>query len=251
MVYWERGDVDYTIRMTEETIALGEQADFAVVQAMNRWFLAWIYGALGDFDKGFAIGDEVLAQDKAFSPLWLRYSAPLLAELYILKGDLVKAEELITQEEEVDEEMNPIFVYFYLRSKSRIALAKRSLDEALNLAQEILTMAQTSGSLYYLEDLYFHGQMLLEMGHDDESYEALIAAREWAKEQGSKWTLWRILVAVSTIERRRGNIEEAEQTLTEARENLTYITNHISDPVLRAKFIEQPGVSEVLQPIKP
>jgi len=251
MVYWERGDIDYTIRLTEETIALGEQADFAVVQAMNRWFLVWIYGALGDFDKGFAIGDEVLAQTKAFSPLWLRYSPPLLAELYILKGDLVKAEELITQNEEVDEEMNPIFVYFYLRSKSRIASAKGSFEEALNLAQEILTMAQTSGSLYYLEDLYFHGLMLLEIGHDDESYEALIAAREWAKEQGSKWTLWRILVAVSTIERRRGNIEEAERVMTEARENLTYIANHISDPVLRAKFIEQPGISELFQPIKP
>jgi len=245
MVYWERGDVDYTIRLMEETIALGEQADFAVVQIMNRWFLAWIYSTLGDFDKGFAIADEVLAQEKTFSPLWLRYSAPLLAELYILTGDLVKAEELITQAEEVDEEMNPIFVYFYLRSKSRIALAKGSFMDALNLAREIITMAQTSGSLYYLEDFYFHGQVLLEMGHDDESYEALIAARDQAKEQGSRWSLWKILGALSTIERRRGNIEEAERDLTEARENIAYIAEHIGDPKLREKFLQQLEVMKV------
>jgi len=71
-------------------------------------------------------------------------------------------------------------------------------------------------------------QMLLEKGHDDESYEALIAVRERAKEQGSKWSLWRILVTISTNERWRGNVEEAERALIEARENITYITDHIS-----------------------
>jgi ATP/maltotriose-dependent transcriptional regulator MalT len=251
IIYWERGEVDKTILSSKETIALGEEANFAVVQAMNRWFLAWTYGALGDFRKAFSIADEALSQPSPFTPLWQRYSPSLLAELYTLKGDLVKAKELTSQIEEIDEDMNPIFFYFILRSRCRIALAKGQHDGALKLAHEIITNAQTTGSLYYLEDHYFHGKVLLEMGHDDESYDALLSARGKAKEQDSKWSLWRILVAISRIEHLRGNIDEAERALTEARENITFISDHISDPELRAMFLEQPAVSMVFQPIKP
>jgi predicted ATPase/class 3 adenylate cyclase len=247
LIYWERGEVDHTIRIMEETIALGEQADFAVVQAMNSWFMAWVYGALGDFEKGFSIANEMLTQSEAFSPLWLRYSPPLMAELLILTGDLTRAEEMILQAEPIDEEMNPIFVYFYLRSKCKIALAKGRLEEAYQLVQEILTKSQTYGSLFYLEDLYLHGQVLLEMGHDDKSYKALITARDKAKEQGSKWSLWMIQTAMSEIERRFGKIEEAERSIKEARENLTDIADHISDPKLQEKFLQQPEIHKVFE----
>ena len=251
LIYWERGEVDHAIKLTEETISLGEQADFAVVQAMNRWFLAWIYGTLGDFDRGFAIANEVLSEAEIFSTLWLRYSPPLLAELYLLKGDLAKAEELIMQDEEIDEEMNPLFVYFYLRSKSRIALAYGRFERALNLAQEILAMNQTYGGLFYLEDLYFHGHVLLAMGREDESYQALNIARHKAEEQDSKWSLWRILVEISKIERQRGNNEEADRTLTAARQKLDYIIEHISDPEQRSSFLAQLEARAVHEPIKP
>jgi hypothetical protein len=88
-----------------------------------------------------------------------------------------------------------------------------------------------------------HGQVLMEMGHDDESYESLSAVLDKAREQGSKWSLWSILVVISTIERRRGNIEAVERALTEARENIEYISDNISYPVLRANFIEQPEIN--------
>ena len=111
-------------------------------------------------------------------------------------------------------------------------------------------MIHTSGNLYFLEDLYFYGQVLRAMGRDDESYQALITARDKAKEQGSKWTLWRILVAISEIEHQRGNTEEADRRLTEARNNLAYIADHISDPELRSTFLEQPEVRMVNETLK-
>jgi hypothetical protein len=120
----------------------------------------------------------------------------------------------------------------------------------LKLAQEMLTMNQTYGGLFYLEDLYFHGHVLLAMGREEESFQALITAREKAKEQGSRWSLWRILAAISEIERRRGNTEEAERTLTEARNNLDYIIEHISDPKLWSSFLDQPEVRAVHEYIK-
>jgi len=95
-----------------------------------------------------------------------------------------------------------------------------------------------------------HGQVLMEMGHDDESYESLSAVLDKAREQGSKWSLWSILVVISTIERRHGNIEAVERALTEARENIEYISDYISYPVLRTNFIEQPEISGVFKPIK-
>jgi len=95
-----------------------------------------------------------------------------------------------------------------------------------------------------------HDQVLMEMGRDDESYESLNAAHDKAREQGVKWSLWRVLVVISTIERRRGNISASERKLTEARENIEYISDNISYPVLRANFIEQPEISGGFKPIQ-
>ena len=249
LIYLERGDVEQAIQMMKETISLGQQAGFIVVQVMNRWFLAWVYAALGAFDKGFEIALEIieqLSQVETFSSLWQRYSIPLMAELFILKGEISKAEEQLSLGEDIDMEMNSIFAYFYLRTKSRVALARQNFDQALLLAQEMVSLIHTSGSLYFLEDLYFHGLVLLEMGRIEQGYETLMEARERAKTQGSKWTMWKILTALCRVERQRGDSAAAEKLITEARENIFYIADHIGDEDLRTTFLEQPEVREVI-----
>jgi len=249
LIYWERGDVEQAFQMMNETISLGQQAGFIIVQIMNRWFLAWIYAALGAFDKGFEIAGEIigqLPQVETFSSLWQRYSIPLMAELFILKGEISKAEEQLSQGEDIDMEMNAIFAYFYLRTKSRVALARKNFDQALKLAQEMVSLIHTSGSLYYLEDLYFRGIVLIEMGRLEQGYETLMEARERAKTQGSKWTMWKILTALYQVERQRGDSSAAEKLLNEARENIIYIADHIGDEGLRTTFLAQPEVMEVL-----
>jgi tetratricopeptide (TPR) repeat protein len=249
LIYWERGDVDNAIQMMKETVSLGQQAGFIVVQVMNRWFLAWVYAALGAFDKGFEIAGEIigqLSQVETFSSLWQRYSIPLVAELFIQKGEISKAEEQLSQGEDIDREMNAIFAYFYLRTKSRVALARQNYNQALLLAQEMVSLIHTSGSLYFLEDLYFLGLVLLEMGRGDEGYATLKESLERAKTQGSKWTMWKILAALSQVERQHGDSAAAEQLLNEARENIAYIADHIADEDLRTTFLKQPEVRDVL-----
>ena len=55
---------------------------------------------------------------------------------------------------------------------------------------------------------------------------------------------------ISTLERRRGNMDEVENTLAEARENLAYIVDHIGDPELKSTFLDQPDVRMVYETLK-
>ncbi len=101
---------------------------------------------------------------------------------------------------------------------------------------------------YVPDALYLKSQALLAQGRREEAREILVEARTAAEALGSRRTLWEILLALSQIEKERGDPEEAEEMRRRARQIVEYIADHAGTSTLRASFLNLPRVRAVLEP---
>jgi hypothetical protein len=77
----------------------------------------------------------------------------------------------------------------------------------------------------------------LEQGR--QAYDTLMQARAIAMEQNSRRSLWALLLDLADLEQDPNSAKEMRE---QAHQIITYISEHISDPGLRGKFLSLPRV---------
>ncbi|MCP4536633.1 MAG: hypothetical protein GY832_05760, partial [Chloroflexi bacterium] len=97
LVHWESGKLDQAISVMEESIRLGTLAGFLPPQANTRSDLAALYGDLGAVERGLEIIQLALSIAETQNPLQRGHALGILGQLYLLNGDLAKAQAAIDQ----------------------------------------------------------------------------------------------------------------------------------------------------------
>ena len=100
---------------------------------------------------------------------------------------------------------------------------------------------------YMPEALYLQGRAFAALGQSDIAGERLQEARAAAEAIGSRRTLWPILFSLSQLQ---SDQDEALRLRQQAREIIHYISRHIDTTDLRATFLNQPHVKEVLNSVE-
>jgi len=239
--YWERGEVSQAIRVMEESIRLGELSGFTIPQAYTRADLATVFGNLGALDLAFETTKQ--ASDPAERDLYEAYTQGVFAHLYVLSGDLSKAEAIIEKYTEHLSEISKDYLNTYIPiifADIELALGKSNFDYALDQLAVLLKVLRKSGMLSQVPNaLYLQAQALRGLDQIQKARGRLLEARVEAESIGSHWMLW---MTLATLSQHEPNPSEAERLRKEASKYVESIADHIDQPELQASFLNLPEV---------
>lgn len=244
----ERGEFSRAIEANEECIRLGKQANFLASQTYPRAKLAQIYMELGSLDQAMQLVQEALVLSREHIPTHLVQGLGLLARLQIRMGDLAEAEAAIDAGKN-----NPYrksWMVFYLPvlfAEAELALQQGRPSEALAVMEDLIARLHSYGMRLHLpEALYLQGQVLLGLKQAGAARGCFLEAQAAAQAMGSRRSLWRILLALSQLEK---GPTQAGLWLQEARQMLEFSLTHLEarHTSLRETFSAQAEVRTVIQ----
>jgi tetratricopeptide (TPR) repeat protein len=237
------------IKTLQDGLPLAEQANFAPPQITNPARLAWIYGYLGDVERGFDLARLALATSDEFR----RYRGvvlAVLARLHLYNGNLAKATTALEEAHSAldTDDIYEILVSLFVQSAGEIALASKEYDRVLKLTGKTIASMHDFGIRLFLYDiLHLRGRALFGLGRIGEASSVLAEAQTEAEELGSRRSLLLILPTRIEVEVQDGNMGEAETLRKQVQEIIRFIDNHIGQPQLRASFRELPIVLAMLK----
>ncbi len=248
LVHMEWGQADDAIAALQEAIQLGEQSGFFDAIVSARAYLGLIYAHLGDIGRGLELARLAVARAE---PVPSVQATPLamLASLHVLKGDLAEAGSLI-QEAQLKLSPNLFSSYAFIWvmfADAELAIASRDYARAEDLMNNLLSLLRPAQARpFILNALSLTGRALMGSGKSDEAREHLAEALDMADVLGSRRTLLSVLIDLSQLEARCGNLAEAERLGRQARRTIEYTAGHIGVPELRAAFLNLPHVRAIL-----
>ena len=249
LAHWERGDVSAAIATMEESIHLAEMANFLPPQANTRGELAILYGELGAINRGLELVQQALHLAETQNAAQVGHSLGILARLHLFQGDVTSAQAAIDRAK-ADPYRESWRVLFHpvALAEVELALKRENWERALAVASTFLAELRQSGLRLRIPGvLCLQAQALQGLDQDQEARDRLLEALAEAKAVGSRWTLWRILHALSQLE---ADPVQAEQWRLEAREVVDTIAGRIDQAALRASFLDLPEVQSVLQTVE-
>jgi tetratricopeptide (TPR) repeat protein len=244
-VYWDRGQPDQAIAVMQECLRLGDLANYLTPQVSVRADLAAVYGSLGAIEQGLEAAHLAMTVAETQMPVFRPYVLTKLAQLHLQQGQLSEAEAAVDQgKKDLNQEGAPILFKIILLAEAELALRQGDYERALAATGVLLaTLNQAGMRAYMLEVLYLRGQILRAMGQTEAARKTLLEAQAEAEAIGSRRMLWQILSALSQLET---DPTEAERLHKQAQEIVAYIADNISEPELRASFLDLPQVQAVL-----
>jgi hypothetical protein len=183
------------------------------------------------------------------NPLPQFYVLGILAQLHLWAGHLVEAETLISQGKQDPNNLAALPVYALTIPLADLKLALRQGDyqRAATDSNVLLAQLRQSGVRSQIPKvLYLQGQACLGLGQVETARERLSQARAEAETIGSRRMLWQILFALSRLET---DPTQANRLRQQGQELVETIAGNISDPDLRASFLDLATIDKIL--IKP
>lgn len=247
-VYWDWGEPQRAITLTETAIRQAREVGFAAAAAISGAFLGFVYSELGAFDRAQQIIEQgwqaVSGVMDAFAPALLTARALLSLE----QGDLAKAEVEVAALQSTEQTLNPFIMIFYRGAPAWLALAQRRFEKALEFADEALVrLTELDIHRTYAELLLLKAQAMIGLERWQEARSVLLTAIEDASRRNYRRLLWRLQAALARVASAEGRVDEAESLLAEAQTIVEYIAGTITDPDLAASFRSRPEVMAVLQ----
>lgn len=246
-VYWDRGEAQRAIDVTEIAIRQARRIGFAGA-AISGALLGLIFADLGAYERAseaLAQGWQVLGGSKnGFDSALLAAQAQLSLE----QGDLAGAETAVATLAELERSRNPFMMIFYRSTSSRLALAQKQYEKALARADEDLA-ALTSLEIERSrsEILLLKAQALAGLERWQEARSMLGEGITAAEQGGYRRLLWRLLAALAQVETACGRPSEAASSLAQARAQIEFIAGNLTDPALADSFRSRPDVMAVLR----
>lgn len=249
LILIDQGEMGKAITIIDESLELAEQCGNLAVLGGNRATLGWIYGLLGQEDRGIATTTHAVEVGRQF-PLIYPLTQAILARLHIQQGNLEAAQIEIDEAAEHAVSSSPslpILVTVRL-AIAELDLVRGNYEQARQQCDKLIDhLHRYQMQPLRADALYTKGQALLGLNESDAAYEVLQQARAEADRIGARWMLWQVLFSLSQIEAQRGNHQEAHALHRQACDLLLYIADHIGDDALRKSFLGRAAVRAVLE----
>ncbi len=172
-IYWDRGQAEQAITITEKAITLAEQAGFVVPQVIGRADLAIVYTELGAFKRALEIGHLALKVQAERMPASIPYNLASLVHTYVLQGNFDEAKAMMDRHKQsMTSGAIPAFVIPATLAEGEFLLANGDLDEARQVLDTLLTtLNEAQMHVYVPQTLYLLGQTLLGLGDTEAGHQ--------------------------------------------------------------------------------
>jgi tetratricopeptide (TPR) repeat protein len=241
------GHVTEAIAAMEDAIRTAVSG-FQAPLAFTRADLGALYGDLGLVARGVELGELAYAAGRNQAAVMVLWSTSILGHLYLLDGQVARAEELIIQANQgtsiTDQES--LFGGANILAEAELWLAKNDCARAIQACDRLIEYRASHRLRQDLPNVfYLKACALRTSGSVDAAWTLLNEARVEAENTHARWILWRILAELADIERERGQIEQARALRAQAREIVEYIAAH-TPPELRPSFLNLPDVGALM-----
>lgn len=243
----ERGEIDESLQALEETRRLAKQSNFAAGVVATQMIQSWLYAMLGDLanaQKYQPLVKEFVDQYESFKALYSVNQAQ--NEFYA--GQYQQALGTLQELGSAYATNSELFFHpFIYTLHVELYLVNEQSEHALKTADSYLDLLDQHQVGIMKPDLMNQkARALVSLGETGQAYEILQQARALASDQNSRRILWAILIDLANLEQ---DEKLASQLRAEALRIITYISKHISEPQLREKFFNLPGVKEITSQI--
>jgi tetratricopeptide (TPR) repeat protein len=244
--YLELGQPAHAIEVMQEAVRLADISGFRAPLVITRADLGKLYGDLGAVERGLELTRLAFEKAQQSFPGLRSWSAGALAHVVLSKGDRTAAETIVRQGYDgLDPEaLLPPFDAGILSADCELAMAHEDWTRALTLADKFIA-GRRRVRHHLPEALYLKGLALRGQGELNGARATLAEARAEAEAQHARWSLWRILAALSEVEAEGGNQAEAQTLRSLSRAIVQEISQNIPEE-LRGGFLELPQVRAVL-----
>jgi tetratricopeptide (TPR) repeat protein len=160
-------------------------------------------------------------------------------ELYA--GNYVKSLKMFEQVGSDYTDYSELIFHPYIYTLNvEIHLRNEQYQQALEIAENYLDILGNQQVKILVPDLLNQkARAQIGLGQDDRAYETLQEAASLARHQNSVRILWALLLDLAELE---ANSRVAKEMQEEAREIIAAISDNISDPILKEKFLNLPQV---------
>jgi tetratricopeptide (TPR) repeat protein len=250
LIYLDRGEVERAVQTMEECLRLAQQVGFFVAEGSMRALLAMTYASMGNLPGAFEFLKLTRAPEER-AGAWEAGSLGILAQLYVLQGDLDQARDLVRQSYLALEHAPPTplqnFSTFF--ADAELALAKQDYERAAAISDQLQAMmGQYTPPFYHITWFYLEGRVLYGQRRMAEAEQVLNQARVESERVGSRFYLWRILALLGDMEKQRGNPSQAAVLYAQAGEILEFIAAH-TPAQYRESFLNLAEVKQVMNDV--
>lgn len=245
--YAERGEYSQAIRAMEECIAMGKQAGFLVSQSYTPMKLAQVYLELGMYAPAIQLAEQAVNLSQEQVPAHAALGRSVLARLHLRTGKLSEAiAQIETAKHDPYQDSWVVFFLSVPLVEAELAMTENRLNLAAAILDDLVERLQNFGMRLLLpEALYLQGKVLQLMQQDRLAFSKFLEARAEAEAINSRRTIWRILAALSQLEK---DPSLASQRRKEARAVIEWISTHFEPQHthLREAFLSQADVQTVM-----
>jgi len=242
-----RGRFSQALDHLDQYGAYAESLGYPHEKHGHQWGRIKFYLAVGALDKAERWADELFAERETIPP---NFIAAYFTEVVRVKIALGKLDESrnILDELLANLPLDAPFSYVIID----IALAYAEINLALGQPENIfeglddrMQPYRESGFGYlFADELWFRGRAALAQVQYDAAREFLLKAKETAETQDERAILWKILAAMSEMEKACGNADLADSLRDQAREIVDDIAAHAGE--MRDVFLGQQSVIQLL-----
>ena len=241
-VYWERGEPDRAMQVMKNSSSYAEKAGFIVAEIYPRADLALVYGNLGNISEGLRIVNEAQTIAENKQPLFKPYVLLHFSHLQLMSGDTQAAEEAISALRADDRPIHSNRPDIVTTVECLLPLYRGHVLDSVQLFEKRLNDLRRFGMRFFLPESYFLlGRSLVAANQLEKAVDTFEAGLQEARSIGSRWSEWRLLLALA-------NLKEGEPAVSLRAEALNIalsIAENVGDSELRQSFLNRLDIQEL------
>ncbi|MCH8345893.1 MAG: AAA family ATPase [Chloroflexi bacterium] len=251
LAFASHGRYDDAIAALRDTIAMCERMGDNSVQSRAWNTLGWVHGELCDWEKGIEFNQKGLDLALVLGDPEITINAQInLADYAFATGEREQArrelDELYASLPQRQEWMKWRYSQHIMHSLGEVLLAAGETERALALADECLTLAEsTETRKNVVKGRRLRGQALLAQGKLAEAEEEFATALEVAKEIGNPPQLWKTHAALGDLRQAQDRPDDARKAYRDALAVIEGVAGGLEDESLRETFLTSEHVQGI------
>ena len=248
-----KGNYDEALQIFEEGLTLSEKVGDEVNRHRLLNSLGWLYSEIGDLDRALDLNRRgAEGARKRGDPETIANPEINLGDIFLLKGDLVLAQELLEEVHKLAK--NPAtsdwmrwrYSTHLFASLGELWLARGDYVKALEFCDHCLDIAtRTKSKKNLVKGWRLKGEIALIRRQFDEAENALQRGLGIAQAIGNPTQLWKTHVALGQLYGETKKPEQAEQAYNAARGVIERVKGNLQNPELRNTLENAPMIQKI------
>lgn len=234
-----RGEYDLALDRAQMCLAIVREIEHRQWTCLAHNVFGWLYLDLFALERAQAHLEQALSFARQLeSTLFIQSVSEPLVTLRILQNDLAGAQGVLDAIDPGDASNATFTGRLCLTARAELELARGNPDVAQQLAAELIASARPPESTIIPRLWLLRGQALAARGQFDEAQTALVAARDALAARDLAPRLWRAHLALGKLFQAQDRRKDADAEYSTARRIVEDLAADLSDPELRATFLQ-------------